>query len=161
MISIIAAIGKNRELGFKDKLLWRLPDDLKRFKKITTGHAIVMGRKTYETIGRPLPDRKNIVITRNDAYLAPGCIVVSSLDEAIEAAGGDSEVFVMGGGEIYALALASADRMYLTFVDAATPADTFFPEFNAADWKLVSEEPHAADDRHAYPFVFRIYDRKR
>ena len=161
MISIIAAIGKNRELGLKDKLLWRLPDDLKRFKQITLGHVVIMGRKTYETIGKPLTERKNIIITRNAAYVAPGCVVVSSLDEAIKAAGDDQEIFVMGGGEIYSLALARADRMYLTFIDASTEADTFFPEFDPAEWQLVSEEPHPADERHPHSFVFRVYERKR
>jgi len=160
MISIIAAIGKNRELGFKNTLLWHLSDDLKRFKNLTRGHAVIMGRKTYETIGKPLPERKNIVITRNPAYVAPGCTVVASLDDAIKAAGNDPEIFVMGGGEIYALALARADRMYLTFVDAAIEADTFFPEFSETEWKLASEEPHAVDEKHAYPFVFRIYDKR-
>jgi dihydrofolate reductase len=161
MISLIAAIGKNRELGAKNELPWHLPDDLKNFKRITRGHAVIMGRKTYETIGKPLPERKNIVITRDPAYAAPGCTVVTSLDEAIAAAGNDPEIFVMGGGEIYALALPRADRMYLTFVDAAMQADTFFPDFDPAVWQLVSEEPHAADEKHAYAFVARVYDKKK
>lgn len=161
IISIFAAIGKNRELGFQNKLPWRLPDDLKRFRDITRGHAVVMGRKTYESIGRPLPDRKNIIITRNASYVAPGCVVVASLDDAIKAAENDPEVFVMGGAEIYALALNRADKMYLTFVDAAIPADAYFPEFDESQWQLVSEETHAADEKHAYPFVFKVYDKKR
>jgi dihydrofolate reductase len=159
-ISIIAAIGKNRELGFKNKLLWHLSDDLKRFKNLTTSHAIVMGRKTYESIGKPLANRQNIVITRDPAYEAPGCTVVHSMDEAVKAAGeSGGEIFVMGGAEIYKLALPYANKMYLTSVDAALEADAYFPEFDQSEWRVVKEEPHAADEKHPYRFVFRVYER--
>lgn len=153
-------MGKDRELGAKNALLWHLPDDLKRFKAITSGHAIIMGRKTFEAIGKPLPQRKNIVITRQPDYKAEGCVVVSSLEAALKTAGEDSEVFIIGGGEIYKLALPVANKMYLTFVDANVPADTFFPKFNENEWRLVREEPHMKDEKHPYSFVFKLYERK-
>ena len=161
MISLIAAMGKNRELGFGNKLPWHLPDDLKRFKALTRGHAIIMGRKTYEAIGRPLPERKNIVITRNRDYVAPGCIVVASMEDAIKEAGDDNEIFVIGGAEIYKLALPYADRMYLTLVDAEIPADVFFPEFDESGWVITKTEPHGTDEKHQWPYVFKVYEKKK
>jgi len=161
-ISMIGAMGKSRELGFGNKLPWHLPDDLKRFKELTRGHAVIMGRKTFESIGRPLPERKNIVITRDHAYVAPGCTVVGSFEEALKEARdteGDGEVFIIGGAEIYKLALPMADKMYLTFVDAEREADAFFPEFKEGEWNVVQEESHPADDRHLYAFTFRVYER--
>ena len=166
-VSIIGAMGKNRELGFGNKLPWHLPDDLKRFKEITRGHAVIMGRKTYESIGRVLPDRKNIIVTRNPAYQAPGCVVVGSIEDAFKAAtknhdndyDHDDEVFVIGGGDIYKLALPYANTMYLTFVDAEREADAFFPEFEEKEWHIIQEESHGSDEKHAYPFVFRTYKR--
>lgn len=158
-------MGKNRELGFGNKLPWHLPDDLKRFKELTRGHAVIMGRKTFESIGRPLPERKNIIITRSRGYVAPNCIVADSLEKALEeeanGKGGqnDSEVFVIGGAEIYKLALPRADKMYLTFVEAAPEADTYFPEFDESEWRVVRSEPHAADEKHPHPFIFKVYDR--
>jgi dihydrofolate reductase len=165
MICIMAAMGRKRELGNKNKLPWHLPDDLKRFRDITRGHSIIMGRKTYESIGKVLPDRQNIVVTRDPDYKVPGGVVVNSMEEAIGYTTEDvidgKEVFIIGGGEIYRLALPYADKMYLTFVDAEIPADTFFPEFNEKEWREVSAVPHAADDRHAFPFVFKTYEKKK
>ena len=162
-ISLIGAMGKNRELGFGNKLPWHLPDDLKRFRETTRGHAVIMGRKTYESIGQPLPQRKNIIVTRNPDYRAEGCLAVSSIEEAFKAAGeegGDSEIFVIGGEEIYRLALPYADKLYLTFVDTALPADAFFPEFDENDWRVTYEEAHGKDDKHPYVFIFKTYEKK-
>jgi len=163
MIVLMAAIGRNRELGFGNKLPWHLPDDLKRFKEITHGHSIIMGRKTYESIGKALPERKNIVITRNADYKAPGAVVVDTILEAFKEAGtaAGEDVFVIGGGEIYRLALPYADKMYLTFVDAEIPADTYFPEFNENEWRITGAVPHEADEKHAHRFVFKTYERKK
>ncbi len=160
MISIIAAMGKNRELGLEGKLPWHLPDDFKRFKNLTTGHAVIMGRKTFESIGKPLPQRKNIIITRDAAYAAPGCVVVHSMEEAFKAAADDTETFVVGGAEIYKLALPYAHKMYLTLVDAAPQADAYFPEFDKSEWTVAQEEPHPSDEKHQYPFVFTVFVRK-
>jgi dihydrofolate reductase len=160
-ISIIAAMGKNRELGFDNKLPWNLPDDLKNFRDVTRGHAVVMGRKTHEAIGRVLPDRKNIIITRDPKYVAEGCVVVYSIEDAIAAAQGEDTLFIIGGGEIYNLALPYAQKMILTFVDAEPKADTYFPEFNENEWHVVSAEPHAKDAEHAYDFITKTYERKK
>ncbi len=164
-VSLIGAMGKDRGLGFSNELSWRLPDDLKRFKGITRGHAVIMGRKTYESIGGPLPERKNIVITRNAGYRAPGCTVVGSMEEAMKVARTGSsesgaEVFVIGGAEAYKLGLPYADKMYLTFVDADVPADAFFPEFDEKEWRVVKEEKHERDEKHAHSFVFKVYERE-
>jgi dihydrofolate reductase len=158
MLSLVAAIGKNRELGFKNKLLWHLPDDFARFKEITTGHSIIMGRKTYESIGKPLPSRKNIIISRSKEFEAPGGVVVHSLKEAIEEVG-RGEAFVIGGAEIYKMALPLANKIYLTCVNMETEADVFFPELGEGEWKEVSREKHVADERHAQAFDFKILER--
>ena len=156
-------MGKNRELGFGNKLPWHLPDDLKRFKEITRGHAVIMGRKTYESIGRPLPDRQNIVITRDTNYELPSGVVVGSMEEAVGFVTEDilegREVFIIGGAEIYKLGLPYANKMYLTFVDAEREADAFFPEFNEDDWSVTQTESHAADAKHPHAFVFKVYER--
>src|SRR5258708_5209104 len=159
-VSIIAAMGKNRELGFGNKLPWHLPDDLKRFKALTRDHAVIMGRKTFESIGKPLPERKNIIVTRDPGYVVAGAIVTHSIEEAIKEAGDDSEIFVIGGAEIYRLALPRANKMYLTFVEAELQADVYFQEFDGAEWNVVREEPHEANEKHKYRFTFREYERK-
>lgn len=145
MLSIIAVIGKNRELGKDNHLLWNLPGDLKRFRTITKGHPVIMGRKTLQSIGHPLPNRVNFVITRDPTFAAEGVTVVSSLDEAIEkakSAPGAEEIFVIGGGSVYAQAIDKADRLYLTVVDAVAPgADTFFPDYSRFT-KVIEESPH-------------------
>jgi dihydrofolate reductase len=132
MINAIAAIGKNRELGKDNKLLWSIPEDLKRFRELTKGHPIIMGRKTWESIGRPLPNRTNIVVTRNPGFKAEGAIAAATIDAAIAAAAaasGSNEIFIIGGAEIYNLTLPRTDRLYLTVVDAAFDADAFFPDY--------------------------------
>jgi len=142
-INIIAAIGKNRELGKNNDLIWRISEDLKRFKALTTGHPIIMGRKTYESIGRPLPNRTNIVVTRNKEYNVDGCIVVSSLQDALTEAKkvDQSEIFILGGNEIFKEGLAYANRLYLTLIDATADADVYFPEYSEFT-KVVSQEDH-------------------
>lgn len=158
-ISIIAAMAANRVIGIDNRLPWHLPNDLRHFRLTTTGHAVIMGRRNYESIGKPLRDRTNIVVTRNPRFTAPGCIVAHSLPEAIAAAGADEEVFVIGGAELYAQALPLARRMYLTLVHADVAGDTYFPQFDWNAWRLVSREDHDADDRHAYRYSFLTLER--
>jgi len=142
-ISIMVAHSRNMAIGKANTLLWRLPEDLKRFKKLTTGHPIIMGRKTYQSIGRPLPERTNVVITRDINLEIPGCIVVHSTGEAIEKAKefDREEIFIIGGGEIYKEALPMTDRLYITVLDKDVDADTFFPEYSKIFTKKISEEP--------------------
>jgi len=162
-ISIIAAVADNGVTGRGGQLPWRLSADLKRFKKLTMGHTIVMGRKTWESIGRPLPGRRMVVVTRQNDYRADGVEVVSSLDAAIDvaAAAGDDETFVIGGAEIYRLALPRADRLCLTRVRATIEGDTSFPEFDPTHWRLVESEPLAADESNEFPSCFERYERER
>jgi dihydrofolate reductase len=140
-INIIAALGKNRAIGKRGKLLWRISDDLKRFKRLTLGHPIIMGRKTYESIGRALPGRTNIVVTRNQSLSAPGIIVVHSFHEAMRTAGAD-EIFIIGGGEIYTQALPRAEKLYLTLVESSAEGDVFFPEYEKEFAKETFRESH-------------------
>jgi len=154
MISIICAIGKNRAIGRDNKLLWDIPHDLKHFKDITAGHPVIMGRKTFESIGRPLPNRTNIIITRGENYRQAGCLITHSLEEAIKGTQeiDSEEVFVIGGGSIYAQAIDLADKLYLTIVDdVVEDADTFFPEYEQFD-KIVKEE-HFETDKFKYSFI--------
>jgi dihydrofolate reductase len=159
MISIIAALAANRVIGRNNDLPWRLPADLRHFRQLTTGHAVILGRRNYESIGKLLPNRTNIVITRQRDYTAPGCLVAHSLADALVMAGNDPEIFVIGGAEIYAQALPLADRLYLTHVEAEVPGDTFFPEFDIADWREMVSESHPADADHAYAFRFVTLER--
>ena len=143
MISIICAIGKNRGIGKNNKLLWHIPEDLRHFKKITTGSVVVMGGKTFESIGKPLPNRTNIVVTRDKELKAEGCLLKYSLEDIIEEAKTykDKEIFIIGGGEIYKQSIAHADKLYLTIVDEETEADTFFPDYSEFK-NTISEEEH-------------------
>lgn len=164
-ISLIAALARNRVIGKNNDLPWHLPDDMKYFMQTTQGHHVIMGRKNYESIPlryRPLPQRTNIVVTRQPYFDAPGCTVVHSLPEALNkaAAAGEQEVFIIGGAQIYKEALPHAHRLYLTEIDAEPVGDTFFPEWNAAEWKETSRQHHPADHRHPYAFDFVIYERK-
>lgn len=154
-ITIIAALARNRVIGRDNRMPWHISDDLKRFKSLTLGHPVVMGRKTFQSIGKPLPGRDNIVITRSDAFAAPGCRVVHSLAEALSAAQDGPEVFVIGGADIYALALPIADCLQLTEVDAETDGDAYFPDFDRGAWREVSREPGstAGPDGIRYAFV--------
>lgn len=158
--SLVVAVARNRVIGRDNRLPWRLPADLAYFKQVTMGHPVVMGRRTHESIGRPLPGRENIVVTRNRNFSAPGCTVVGSLDEAWKAAGSAQEVCVIGGTSLFAEALPIADRIHLTEVEAEVPGDTFFPEFDRGLWTEREVARHPADERHAYPFRILVLDRK-
>ena len=159
MISIIVALAENRVIGVNNTLPWRLPNDLKHFRHLTTGHAIILGRKNYESIGKPLPERTNIVITRNHDFRADGCLIAHSLDAALALVNNDPEIFVIGGAEIYRAALARTDRLYLTRVHAAIAGDTHFPEFDETEWREISRERHECDERHAYAYSFVVLER--
>jgi dihydrofolate reductase len=157
-IAVVAAVARNRVIGRGNRLPWHLPDDLRHFKRLTLGRPIVMGRRTWESLPGLLPDRTHIVVTRDPAYRAQGAQVFHSLDAALAAAGGE-EVFVVGGAELYALALPRAVRLCLTLVDAEVEGDVFFPKIDPAQWREVAREAHAADERHAYPFAFVTMER--
>lgn len=158
---MIAAAGQNNELGKSNALLWHLPDDFKRFRKITTGHPIIMGRKTFESFPKPLPKRRHIIISRNTGYRVdhPDCVVVHSLEKALEQVAGQDTVFIIGGGEIYRQALPYCDTIELTRVESSFEADTYFPAIDPHEWELVASSEHPADDQHQYAFRFETYKR--
>jgi dihydrofolate reductase len=159
IVSIVVAISENNAIGKNNQLLWHLPEDLKFFKRVTSGHSIIMGRKTYESIGRPLPNRRNIVISRQNLVIE-GCEVVPSLDKALEITAAEEEVFIVGGGQIYVESLERCDRLYLTRVHThIEDADTFFPTINPENWKILSEEHHTADEKHLYDYTFLVMER--
>jgi dihydrofolate reductase len=162
ILSLIAALDENGGIGLQGGLPWRLPDDLKRFRALTMGHHVIMGRKTYESLGRPLPGRPMLVVTRQADFLAPGCGVVPSLRAGMDAAeqAGESELFVIGGGELYAQALPCAQRLYLTRVQALVKADVFFPAIPATEWQTLDSQFHAADNTHVFAFSFETLQRK-
>ena len=158
-ITLIAAAAENNALGKDNDLVWHLPDDFKRFKKLTTGHHIIMGRKTYESFPKPLPNRTHVVITRQKDYKPDGAIIVHSLEEALKEVKEDSQPFVIGGGEIYKLALDIADKIELTRVHGTFEADTFFPDIDPDQWVLTTSEYHEKDERHDYSFTYLTYQR--
>ena len=161
MISLIAAVAENGAIGLENKLLYWLPNDLKRFKALTTGHTIVMGRRTFESLPKgALPNRRNVVLTRNAEFRARDTEVFASLEAALASCGADEDVFVIGGASVYAEALRRADRLCLTLVhDTPQRADAFFPWLNPADWRVEQEERHDADERHAFAYTFINYVR--
>ncbi|MFT4575259.1 MAG: dihydrofolate reductase [Polaribacter sp.] len=161
-ITIIAAIANNNALGKDNDLIWYLPADLKRFKKVTTGHHILMGRNTYESIGKPLPNRTTVIITRNSNYKAEGCIVVNSIEKAIEVAKEDEHVFVIGGAQIYKQAMEAdlVDQLDITLVHQNFEADVFFPEIKTAIWKEASRENFEADEKNTYNYSFISYKKR-
>ncbi len=163
MISLIVAASENNAIGKNNQLLWHLPADMKFFKNTTWALPVIMGRKTYEALGKPLNGRYNIVITNSKTFTADGVEVVSSLQDAIKAADvmQAKELMVIGGGQIYREALPITDRVYMTRVHAQFEGDTYFPELNAAEWQLTGKHDHAKDEKHAYDFSFEIWDRKR
>ncbi|MCB1749400.1 MAG: dihydrofolate reductase [Gammaproteobacteria bacterium] len=158
-LSIVVARDRQGVIGRDGTLPWHLPDDLKRFRAITMGKPIVMGRRTHASIGRPLPGRRNIVLTRDADYAAPGCEVFAALDTALAALEAGSEAMIIGGAALYREALGRASRLYLTEVEAEVAGDVHFPAIDAAAWQEVSSEYHAADERHAHPFRFRVLER--
>lgn len=158
--ALVVAMSRNGVIGRDNRLPWRLPADLAFFKRVTMGHPVIMGRKTYESIGKPLPGRLNIVVTTNPDYQAPGCSVAHSMQEAYSQAGDAAEVAIIGGSAIFAEALPAADVIYLTEVDAEVEGDVFFPPFDRSQWREVELERHARDERHAYPFRILRLERK-
>lgn len=168
MISLIAAVAKNRVIGNAKGLPWYLPADLKRFRKLTIGKPIIMGKKTYETIGKPLPGRKNIVLAREKEFKAPGCTVVNSPDEALRAAAGNKqvccsrnkEIMVIGGGQVFRIFLPLADRMYLTLIEEEFEGDVYFPQFDPDAWREVGREEHEPDEKNSYSYTFVRLERK-
>lgn len=158
-IALIVAIAENNAIGKDNELLWHLPADLKRFKEITTGHCIIMGRKTFESIGKPLPNRTSIIISRNLNYTQEGAHVVHSLNEAFELCKNEEEVFIIGGGAIYKETIDMADRIYLTKVHQNFEADTFFPTIASEDWRIVKKEVLPVNEKNKYPATFMILDK--
>lgn len=158
-ISLIAAVARNGVIGRDNELPWRLSADLKRFRQLTMGHHVIMGRRTYESIGRPLPGRKFIVVSRNWRGAPEGVTLARSVEEALRAADGD-EVFILGGSEIFRLTLPVADRLYLTRVEADVEGDVHFPEIDPEEWVLVSREELGADEKNDYPTTYLVYDRR-
>jgi len=173
ILSIISAIGKNNEIGRNNALLWDLPADMKHFREITSGHTVIMGQKTFESLGvspsgelgRPLPKRRNIVLTKDENFKREGIEIVYSVDELIDllekTEKEDSECFVIGGGQIYKLFIDKADKLYITHVEVEFPdADTFFPQIDMTKWQKISEDKHESDEKNKYPYSFVEYKRK-
>ncbi len=163
LFSIIVAIAHNNVIGGGNALLWKLPADFKHFKELTLGHPIIMGRKTYLSIGRALPGRTNIIVTRQNDFTAPGCVIAHSLEEALEVAqksqNTSKEVFCIGGGELYAQALPKAQKLYVTKVDATFEGDTYFPAINPAEWHEVHQEDHKPDEKNPYAYSYLVFSR--
>ncbi|SRR6266566_4789268 len=159
MLSLIVAMAENRVIGRDNALPWRLPNDLRHFKRTTLGHAVIMGRKNYQSIGKPLPGRRNIVVTRQAGFTAPGCVLASSVDAALTAASNDPEIFVIGGAELYAQTLARAERLYVTRVHAAVAGDILFPDVDWSTWRELARERHEADAEHAFAYSFVTLER--
>ncbi len=159
IITIVVAIAQNHAIGKDNKLLWHLPNDLKHFKTITTGGTVIMGRKTYDSVGKPLPNRRNIIITRQNIAIE-GCEVVNSLDEALALCKTEQEVFIVGGAEIYKMAMQVTNRIYLTIVHHDFEGDTYFPEIEENKWKEVEREEHQPDEKHKYAYSFVTLERR-
>ncbi|MSP84936.1 MAG: dihydrofolate reductase [Flavobacteriaceae bacterium] len=156
---LIAATSQNNAIGKDNKIIWHLPDDFKHFKELTSGHHIIMGRKTFESFPKPLPNRTHVVISRQKNYNPEGCIVVNSIEEALKICPVNEDVFLIGGAEIYKLGLPFIDKIELTFINETFEADAFFPEINFSEWKLTNEEFHTKDEKHAHEFSFQTYIR--
>lgn len=159
MLSLIVAMDAHRGIGAHNQLSWKLPADLKHFKDVTMGHPIIMGRKTYESIGRALPGRRNIIVTRNADFAATGCEVVHSLDDALKLVGSD-DAFVIGGAEMFRQALPFVRKMYMTEIRHEFPCDVFFPEFDMNEWREVERKQGVKDERNPYDYWFVVYERK-
>jgi len=156
-ITLIAATSENNALGKDNQLIWHLSDDLKRFKRLTQGHAVIMGRKTFESMPRALPNRKNIILTRNQAYRAEGAWIAHTIEEALQLTEGDLQPFIIGGGEIYSLLLPYTNKIELTRVHSTFEADTFFPEINFQNWTLINEEKHLGTSEQPYDYSYLTY----
>lgn len=158
-LSIIVAAAENGIIGNNNQLIWHLPADLRRFKQLTTGHTVIMGRRTYQSIGRPLPNRRNIIITRNPTFQAPGCLVARDIDQALALAHDDTDAFIIGGGTIYQALWHRADHLYLTLVHTHPEGDTTIPPIFPDEWQKTSSEFHPADDKNPIPYTFINYTR--
>ena len=158
MISIIVAVAENGVIGDKNSLLWHIKEDMRFFRQKTTSHPVIMGRKTYDSLGKPLPNRTNVVISRTLNHIE-GCTVVHSLEEAVALFPAEEEIFIIGGAQIYAQALAIADRMYITHIEHSYEGDTSFPEWNRAEWRLIVKEAVPCGENFRYPFSFETYVR--
>ncbi len=158
-ITLIVAASTNNAIGKDNKMLWHLPEDFKYFKRNTIEHSIIMGRKTFDSIGRALPERRNIVLTRNQDWQAEEVDVANSLDEVLSYCRDEREVFIIGGANLYKQTLPLAHKILLTRVQAELPGDAFFPEFATSEWKLTSQEAHAKDEKHAYDYTFEVWER--
>ncbi|MDN3694864.1 dihydrofolate reductase [Chryseobacterium tructae] len=162
MTTIVVAMGEKNEIGFENQLLWHLPKDLKHFKDLTSGHPIIMGRKTYESIGKPLPNRTNIVVSRKKDWFEEGILIVGSLKEALKFAKKiDEEVFVIGGGNIYEQTMEIVDKLEVTLVKADLEADTYFPKIDEKIWKKTNEVCHEKDEKNGYDFCFQTFERMK
>lgn len=159
-LSIIVAMDKNRVIGRNEDLPWRLSADLQKFKKVTMGKPIVMGRKTHESIGRPLPGRENIILTRDHGYSSEGCTVLNSIDAILEHCRDEEEIMITGGAEIYRMLMDRVHRIYLTEVHAEVEGDTYFPTINMDEWELMEREDYQADEKNEYDFSFLVLDRR-
>ncbi|MFI5219540.1 MAG: dihydrofolate reductase [Bacteroidia bacterium] len=160
MLSIIVAAAQNRVIGKDNKLIWHLPADLKRFKQLTMGHHIIMGRKTFESIGRVLPGRTTVIISRQPGFKIENCIYANSLEQAIELCRDDAEIFITGGAQIFEHAIALANKIYLTQIHQSFDGDVFFPEINNEEWKITLQEDHKADEKNPYDYSFINYEKK-
>lgn len=160
-ISIIVAMAQDRTIGINNTLPWRCPEDLKHFKALTMGHHMIMGRKTFDSIGKPLPGRTTVVVTRNPALKIDGCIVVHSLDEAVKSCAGDEELFIVGGAELYSQALPLADKLYLTEIQQQIKGDAHFPDFNKSEWREIERNSHKQESPQPLNYHFVTYQRKR
>lgn len=159
IISMIAAMAKNNVIGIKNGLPWDLPADMKHFRETTSGKTVIMGARTFESIGRALPKRRNIVVTLDKNQIAEGAEIAFSLDEAIESCKNEEEVMIIGGASIYRQFLPKAQRVYLTVIDGEFEGDAFFPEMNMNKWKIVNEEKHEADEKNSHPYTFKVFER--
>ena len=161
IVSLICAIAENGVIGGNNSLLWRLPKEMKSFVSLTTGHTVIMGRKTYQSVNRPLPNRVNVVVTRQQDFQAEGCVIVHSLEEAIASAQdhGETEALVIGGEQIYREALQVSQKMYLTHIEGTFEGDIYFPQWNAEEWREVQRIVHEIDEKHAYRFSICTYER--
>ncbi len=163
IVSAIVATAKNNVIGKDNNIPWYLPDDLKYFKAKTLNHHVIMGRKSYESIGHPLPKRTNIIVTRNSFFIASNCLVVHTVEDGLEIArkNNEEEVFILGGAQIYELSIPYLDRLYITEIDLEVEGDTFFPQLNMDEWKLVSEDPRKANEKNEHDYNFKIFERKK
>lgn len=160
ILTAIAAMADNRVIGRNNDLIWHMPEDLKHFKSLTSGHHVIMGRKTYESMGRPLPKRVNIVVTRQSGYEAPGCLVVPTIKDAIQKAENDEQPFIVGGGEIYRQSLPFLKKMELTIIHHEFEGDTHFPEYDPSEWEITRQDFHKKDEKNPYDYSFLTLERK-